>query len=200
MSIIFERGYFDDNIVSETSLNDSLNESRSFDSRYASKVKPTVFLSHKHDDLSEVKGVFGMLQKHGAKIYIDSMDNRMPNQTSGETALRIKEMIKFCDKFILLATNNAIESYWCNWELGIGDTHKYSRHIAILPIKEKNAYDSTYKGNEYLQIYPTIDFEYGGNNYKDGRLIPKGFYISNSNNKDGIRYITPLKDWIESRY
>lgn len=42
------------------------------------------------------------------------MDNKMPGQTSGDTALRIKEVIKFSNKFILLATGKAIESYWCN--------------------------------------------------------------------------------------
>ena len=61
----------------------------------------------------------------------------MPNQTSGETALRIKEIIKRCNKFVLLATDNAIESYWCNWELGIGDTYKYIKNIAILAHKRK---------------------------------------------------------------
>jgi len=61
--------------------------------------------------------MIGELENLGVKIYIDSMDNKMPQQTCGGTAVRIKEVIKFCDKFILLATDKAIESYWCNWDL-----------------------------------------------------------------------------------
>ncbi|TKT85305.1 hypothetical protein [Dyadobacter frigoris] len=59
----------------------------------------------------------GLLKNIGAQVYIDSMDNKMPSQTSGETATRIKEVIKHCKKFILLATNKAIESYWCLFQL-----------------------------------------------------------------------------------
>lgn len=39
------------------------------------------------------------------------------------------------DRFILLATDNAIGAPWCNWELGYGDAQKYKDKIAILPIK-----------------------------------------------------------------
>jgi hypothetical protein len=99
-----------------------------------------------------------------------------------------------------LATEKAIESYWCNWELGIGDTHKYMKHIAIVAIKERGAYDFQYKGNEYLQIYPSIDFEDGTNRYKSSNtLIPAGYYVSDPINKDGVRYIKLLKDWLNNK-
>ena len=103
----------------------------------------------------------GQLEQLGTKIYIDSMDNKMSQETSGMTAARIKKVIKFCNKFILLATGKAIQSYWCNWELGIGDTHKFIEHIAILPMKEKGATDRSWAGNECLQIYPSIQYEDG---------------------------------------
>lgn len=45
----------------------------------------------------------------------------MPEKTSGLTATKIKYQIYKNDKFILLATDNAIASKWCNWEVGIGD-------------------------------------------------------------------------------
>jgi hypothetical protein len=141
--MIFERGHFDENLVNESFINESLKETRMFSASDYS-LKPTVFLSHKHDDLKDMRGFMGKLQDLGAKVYIDSMDNKMPNQTSGDTAKRIKEVIKYCNKFILLATDKAIESYWCNWELGIGDTHKFMNHIAILPLKDKGTYDHNF--------------------------------------------------------
>lgn len=197
--MIFERGFFRNTAVNENVVGASLKEIRNFSAKSASKLKPNVFLSHKHDDIDDLKGVIGELENHGAKVYIDSMDNKMPEQTCGDTAVRIKEVIKFCDKFILLATDKAIESYWCNWELGFGDTHKYVNNIALLPIKEKGSYDFKYKGNEYLQIYPQIDYENGLGKYIDGRQITAGYYISKPVTKENVRVITPLKEWLNSR-
>ena len=154
--MIFERGHFDNSVINESVISKSLSDVRNFSASSEVSYQPTVFLSHKHEDLKDLRGVMGKLKEIGAKVYIDSMDNKMPEQTTRETAIRIKEVIKFCDKFILLATDKAIESYWCNWELGIGDVHKYVKHIAILPLKEKGSYDFQYKGNEYLQIYPSV--------------------------------------------
>lgn len=74
---------------------------------------------------------------YGVKVYIDSQDPSMPKKTFGETAKRIKERFEKCDKFILLATNGAIESKWCNWELGYGDAKKYKRNMVLFPIKDK---------------------------------------------------------------
>lgn len=53
----------------------------------------------------------------------------MPQVTSGETAIRIKDRIDKCDKFILLATDKAVESKWCNWELGYGDAKNIQGEI-----------------------------------------------------------------------
>lgn len=194
--MIFERGHFQSKKINESRIKDSLNETKMFSSRSAYSSKPTVFLSHKHDDLDDARGVIGELESIGAKVYIDSMDNKMPEQTSGETAMRIKDVIKFCNKFILLATDKAIESYWCNWELGIGDTYKYIDHIAILPIKEKGTYDHNFKGNEYLQIYPRIDYNKAFTNIH-GHYFKEGYYVEKPADKSGTVYITELSEWLK---
>lgn len=196
--MIFEKGHFKSNRLQKSYINESLGRTKTFSARSAYDSKTTVFLSHKHDDIEELEeatGVIEMLEDLGAKVYIDSMDNKMPDQTSGETATRIKEMIKYCDRFVLLATAKAIESYWCNWELGIGDVHKYSSKIAILPIKEKGQSDYQYKGNEYLQIYPRIDYYKAFTNFQ-GHYFKEGYYVVSLKNSDGTYYITPLKDWL----
>jgi hypothetical protein len=193
--MIFERGHFKtSNFVN---LNESLLEARTF-SKSRVEYKPTVFISHKHADLEdreELKGILEIFNNLGAKVYIDSMDNKMPDETSGQTALRIKEVIKYTKKFVLVATEKAIESYWCNWELGIGDTHKYIENIAIIPIKEKGERDSQYKGNEYLQIYPTIEYYKTFTNIYGYRFV-EGYYVCKPKNEEGVSYITLLKEWI----
>jgi len=200
--MIFEKGHFKSSRLEKSIINESLNRTKTFSAKTAYDTKTTVFLSHKHKDLEELEeatGVIELLEDMGVKVYIDSMDNKMPEQTSGETASRIKDVIKYCNKFILLATEKAIESYWCNWELGIGDVHKFERNIAILPVKEKGQYNYQYKGNEYLQIYPHIDYEDGTSQYNNGEIIPKGYYIAKPINKEGVRYITSLKTWLSQR-
>lgn len=200
--MIFEKGHFKSTRLEKSIISESLNRTMTFSAKTAYDTKTTVFLSHKHKDLEELDeatGVIELLEDMGVKVYIDSMDNKMPEHTSGETASRIKDIIKYCNKFILLATEKAIESYWCNWELGIGDVHKFERNIAILPVKEKGQYNYQYKGNEYLQIYPHIDYEDGTSRYSNGEIIPKGYYVAKPINKEGVRIITPLKTWLSQR-
>lgn len=203
--MIFERGHFNSfrtSKIKKSVISESLDRSRYFtDIQVQSTVKTTVFLLHKHKDLKDVEeaaAVIEMLEKLGAVVYVDSMDDKQPKQTSGETAKRIKNVIKACDKFILLGTNNAIQSHWCNWELGIGDVHKYINNIAILPIKDKNASDAQYKGNEYLQIYPRIDFRDGTTKYvASGKPVQRGYYVCKPRNKNGLTILDPLKDWLK---
>lgn len=193
---MFTRGDFD-KYKALTNLNESVRRTRYFSIENMSHNKTSVFTSHKHDDLDleELKGVIGMLeQDYNVVPYIDSMDNKMPNYTCAETAKRLKQVIKACDKFILLATNNSVESYWCNWEVGIGDVHKYKDNIAVLPMQDKG---KLYKGNEYLKLYPSIEYFDGTGCYSDGRPIRKGYYVRTPLAE---RYrITSLQEWLNKK-
>lgn len=189
---IFTRGEFDRYKV--VSLNEAKNDIVELYHGYAQEKIP-VFISHKHDDLEELKGLIGFLEsEYNVKAYIDSRDGSMPLKTSGETALKIKERIMQCKKFILLATDAAIESKWCNWELGFGDTHKFkSNSIALFPVKERYSSDEEFKGNEYMGIYPYIVYR-KGDRYKSGEAISDGYYVRYKENDE--YYLTPLREWL----
>ena len=164
---------------------------------YDGTPKTTVFISHKHDDLDDLRDVLGFLETvYDVKVYIDSQDPSMPKKTSGETAKRIKERIEKCNKFILLATNGAIESKWCNWELGYGDAKKYKRNMALFPIKDKGESDYLYNGNEYMSIYPYITYFNGTEKYTSGKPIEKGYYVREEQ-ENGPATITPLSEWLQ---
>lgn len=169
-----------DNIV-------SLNESQSID-----KAKPMIFLSHKHDENTILQDVVGFLENEGINVYIDWMDPNMPAHTNTETAHKLKEKIKIADKFILVATEDAINSKWCNWELGLGDAAKYIKNIALFPINKTN---QSFKGYEYLSIYPYIDFEDGSKKYNNGNYIPKGYYVKTPI-KNNMLNLVPIKEWL----
>lgn len=164
-----------------------LNESASRD-----KTKPMIFLSHKHDEFNMLQDVIAFLIEEGVDIYVDWMDEEMPAYTNAKTAIRLKEKIKFANKFILVATPNAVNSKWCNWELGLGDAAKYIKDIALFPINRTSQY---FSGAEYLRIYPYIEFEDGSGKYLRGAAIPKGYYVKIPLENGNIR-LTPLKDWL----
>jgi hypothetical protein len=166
----------------------TLNESSSRD-----KTKPTIFLSHKHEELTILQDVIAFLNAEGVEIYVDWMDEDMPAYTNAKTALRLKEKIKVSNKFILVATPNAINSKWCNWELGLGDAAKYIEHIALFPI---NRTTQNFSGTEYLRIYPYIEYENGNGKYLNDLTIPKGYYVKTPLENGNIR-LTSLKDWLK---
>lgn len=195
---IFERGTFHNYRITDSQLNEARRETMLFSEGGRISSKPTIFISHKHQDLEDLKDIIGLLQHYyNADIYIDSMDANMPQKTCGETAERIKNIITKCDKFILLATDAAIESKWCNWELGFGDAHKFRDDIALFPMKEAGTFDSKYKGNEYMQIYPFIAYYDGTEHYRNGAPIKEGYYVCYE--EEMSRRITPLKDWINKK-
>jgi hypothetical protein len=192
MKTIFEQGSF--RSYSEVRLDDA--RAPILKSSQYGFPKTTVFISHKHDELDDLKGILGFFQQiYGVKVYIDSQDPTMPKITSAETALNIKNRIETCDKFILLATNGAIDSKWCNWELGYGDAQKFKKNIALFPFKPAGSYDISYKGSEYMRIYPYISYFDGSESYTDGMPITRGYYVCRYEGEK--HYITPLAQWFK---
>lgn len=129
-----------------------VNEARSFSKTSAST---SIFLSHSHNDKLLIEQAVTFFRTLNISVYVDWMDETMPEKTNGVTASKIKSKILNNDRFILLATDSAIISKWCNWEVGIGDAYKlHSDKICLLPLAESSGH---WTGNEYLQIYPRIE-------------------------------------------
>src|SRR3989339_1532800 len=118
-----------------------------------------VFLSHRRRDIDIVKNVIGFLQELGGTIYVDYLDDVLPDKTNFETAAILRNRIDSCAKFILLASPNSSESKWIPWELGIGD-RKGLNNVAILPLVENR---DNWKEREYYQIYGSIQISQQGN-------------------------------------
>lgn len=172
----------------------SLNESlRNFKSE-SSFFKTRIFLSHKHDEKEILEGTISLLKSYGVEIYVDWLDEGMPKTTSGETAVRIKEKIKENHKFILLATEGAINSKWCNWELGLGDAAKYIENIALLPVRSDY---TDFSGSEYLEIYPYI-FNLESSQYFNGNFRSRGTYVVFPSVNGNDRVI-PITEWLKTR-
>ena len=191
-------------IITETQLKNqrrsvktllSLNESlRNFKSESTS-FKTKIFLSHKHDEKEILEGAISILKSFGVDVYVDWLDEGMPKTTSAQTAIRIKSKIKENHKFILLATEAAINSKWCNWELGLGDAAKYIDNIALLPIKKDY---SDFSGTEYLEIYPYIFNIENNLQFFKGKYRAKGTYVVFPTVNGNEKVIT-ITEWLRNR-
>lgn len=157
-------------------------------------LRTKIFLSHKHDEKEFLEGAVSILKSYGVDVYVDWLDEGMPKTTSGQTAVRIKQKIEESHKFIFLATEGAVNSKWCNWELGLGDTSKYIEHIAILPVRRDH---TVFSGSEYLEIYPYI-LNIDNPQYFKGSYRSRGTYVVypsvNGNDK-----VVPIAIWLRNR-
>ena len=160
--MFIHRGFFDNHRVSDSRsmIREGYHRTNRFStSVISSGCGTSVFISHKHSDLEDLEGLLGFLRMHYNAIpYLDCLDDEMPIETCAATADRIKQVIEFCPKFILLATEDALSSRWCNWEVGIADKWKLPTcDMAIFPLLDRGVKQEDYDGNEYLQLYPFID-------------------------------------------
>ena len=61
---IFSSGAFANYKIQDTRYTSVLNESRSFSAGERKSSKSTVFISHKHSDLEDLKGLIGYLEQY----------------------------------------------------------------------------------------------------------------------------------------
>lgn len=170
-------------------LNEATVQRRTFSTLHKNY---SVFLSHKHTDVDYLNRVRTILERLSTYVYVDWADPAMQHRTNRETAERLKQKICQYDKFIFLASDAAIASRWCNWEIGYGDAQKYATDkIAIFPVKRDNC---EWIGSEYLQLYPSIEYYDGTTRYSDTQnLIPEGFYVKYHFDRNKI---VPLVVWL----
>lgn len=118
------------------------------------EAQTTIFVSHSHKDRELIGPAVAFLRSHDVKLYVDWMDEGMPDVISGETAKKLKQRIQQQKKFLVLVTENSKDSRWVPWELGYADPVKGMDHIATFPVAEKDDFAQ----NEYMKIYPKVQY------------------------------------------
>ena len=138
-------------------FNDALTMERrvALKSHSASKNNKDTFLSHSSKDEEYLPSVIHLLESHGASVYCDLGDDRLPVNPNPETALILKKQIKVSRKQVVFITKNSQNSKWVPWELGIGDIYLSSRNVALLPVTT-NKIDQSWAQQEYLGLYRHI--------------------------------------------
>ena len=113
----------------------------------------TVFLSHTTaDDDDLVAGAVLILQNHGGKVYVDHQDPALPESDCTAIADHLRNVIRACGKFVMLASPETKDSRWIPWELGLGDGIHNQNNVALFPSAE-SPFDKGWSEREYLSLY-----------------------------------------------
>ena len=115
-----------------------------------------IFLSHSFLDKDEVEGLYLELTDFGFTVYVDWIIDPHLDRTkvTKESATLVRNRMKSCTSLLLAISTNAATSKWMPWELGYldGKTGK----CAIIPVSKDSTIPNSYKGVEYLSLYPFI--------------------------------------------
>lgn len=119
-------------------------------------TKFDIFLSHSFLDREEVKGLYQELTDFGYSVYVDwIVDPQLDRaNVTKESAILVRNRMKNSKTLLLAISTNATLSKWIPWELGYvdGNTNK----CAIIPVSKDNTPPKSFKGTEYLVLYPFI--------------------------------------------
>lgn len=145
-----------------------------------------IFLSHSSLDKQFVLSLVNLFNKAGFSVYVDWIEDPQMERSNvtPATARTLRYRMNQSKGLAYVATSNISYSKWCPWELGYFDGNKNGR-CCILPVLDSN--DSRYEGQEYLGLYPYLDYEkvQGSNSYT--------FWVNNPTNQG--QYIS-LEDWL----
>ena len=153
---------------------------------FADKSAYDIFLSHSYLDKALVYALVDLFNDAGYSVYVDWMVDSQLDRSSvtADTAKILRDRMNTCKGLAYIATANISTSKWCPWELGYMDGKQKSR-CAILPVLDSQA--TKFSGQEYLGIYPYIDYE----KVKNGEQYE--FWVNDP--ADGQKYIS-LKEWL----
>ncbi len=119
-------------------------------------TKFDIFLSHSFLDREEVKGLYQELTDFGYSVYVDwIVDPQLDRaNVTKDSATLVRNRMKNSKTLLLAISTNATLSKWIPWELGYvdGNTNK----CAIIPVSKDVTPPKSFKGTEYLVLYPFI--------------------------------------------
>ena len=173
--------------ASREAKNTTLYESFSFEKsfRFDEQEHYDLFISHSFKDKDLIFGLKYLFEKAGYKVYIDWIDDSQLDRSyvNKSTAQIIKNRLNSCKALVYVSTINIPSSKWCPWELGLGDG--MLNKVCILPVMQGN-----YKGQEYLGLYPYLDYETPEGETK------KDFWVNDQNDP---RKYAELSEWLDGK-
>lgn len=135
------------------------SEGQRYELSTAGAIAPKVhdiFLSHSYMDQDLIKGIVDYLEGFGFSVYVDWIEDKQLDRTcvTAETAKTLRAKMGLSKSLLYAFTENATTSCWMPWELGYFDGK--NGRAAVLPIKKTPSSADTYKGTEFVGIYPVV--------------------------------------------
>lgn len=176
-------------VVTESAAKDVLMHSETDLQMFAAEKGYDIFLSHSYLDKKLVYALVDLFNAAGFSVYVDWLHDKQLDRSTvtAETADLLRKRMKGSKGLAYISTSNIVNSKWCPWELGYFDALKKSR-CCILPVLKETA--STYKGQEYLGLYPYIDYT------KSDKSDKYTFWINDP--KNPIKYVS-LAGWLNGK-
>ncbi|MGO3928373.1 toll/interleukin-1 receptor domain-containing protein [Rhodopseudomonas pseudopalustris] len=115
-----------------------------------------VFLSHSSSEPQELLlGIKTFLEDAGLSVYVDKYDDPQmsPDKVTADTAEVLRRRMRQSLSLLYVYSQHSTRSRWMPWELGFFDGLKGK--VGIIPIMRDAG--SSFKGEEYLSLYPYVD-------------------------------------------
>lgn len=145
-------------IARSKTVSRSSNMIKAFNKSYSLSETFDVFLSHSSNEPDNIIfGIKGLLEDSQLKVYLDKVDDPQmsPAHVTPETADILRMRMRQSNSLLYVYSRHSTQSRWMPWELGFFDGMK--GNVGIFPVLRDKQF--TYKGEEYLGIYPYVDFE-----------------------------------------
>lgn len=115
-----------------------------------------IFLSHSFDDAELIYGVKKIIESLSLTVYVDWIEDAALDRSkvTVKTAAILRDRMNTCSSLVYAHSANSPNSVWMPWELGYFDGIR-PRQVWILPLV--SAYDSEFKDQEYLGLYPAVE-------------------------------------------
>jgi hypothetical protein len=115
-----------------------------------------IFLSHRFLDAPYVLLLRNYLESLGYSVFVDWIEQPEieREKVTKRTAAYLRRVMDKSDSLLFAVSENSVNSSWMPWELGYFDGS--GGMIAIVPITESKTTSETYRGREYLGLYPYV--------------------------------------------
>jgi hypothetical protein len=144
-----------------------------------------IFLSHRFLDAPYVLLLRNYLESLGYTVFVDWIEQPEieREKVTKRTAAYLRRVMDKSNSLLFAVSENSAASSWMPWELGYFDGS--GGRIAIVPISEGETKSETYRGREYLGLYPYVTMTKN----QSGRNI---LWV----NKSASKYVS-FEEWME---
>jgi hypothetical protein len=127
-------------------------------------VPPTsfdIFLTHSAESEELLLGIKALLEDQGLKVYVDNYGDPQVSPVSITPFMAgiLRDRMRQANVLLYVHSRHSRRLRWMPWELGFFDGLKGA--VGFIPVTHHE--EETFRGEEYLNLYPYVDVTRSGN-------------------------------------